>query len=62
MSNKYNNNNNDEHDDLNQKKCPPIIDLSTPETEEVVKQIADACSEFGFFQVTSPRMEYLWIL
>ncbi|CAB9507201.1 Flavonol synthase/flavanone 3-hydroxylase [Seminavis robusta] len=31
----------------------PVIDLSNPNDDELAQQIADACSTYGFFQVTS---------
>eukprot|EP00548_Thalassiothrix_antarctica_P020767 CAMPEP_0194192946 /NCGR_PEP_ID=MMETSP0154-20130528/72769_1 /TAXON_ID=1049557 /ORGANISM="Thalassiothrix antarctica, Strain L6-D1" /LENGTH=413 /DNA_ID=CAMNT_0038916817 /DNA_START=83 /DNA_END=1324 /DNA_ORIENTATION=+ len=52
MSNICNNHHNNSHD-LNFSNFPPIIDLANPDTEGVVKEIANACSEFGFFQVIS---------
>ncbi|XP_051138391.1 protein DOWNY MILDEW RESISTANCE 6-like [Andrographis paniculata] len=30
---------------------PPFVDLSCPDKNSIVRQVADACREFGFFQV-----------
>ena len=35
---------------------PPVVDLSNPSQDEVIAQIATACSTFGFFQVINHGM------
>ncbi|RWV98699.1 hypothetical protein GW17_00038434 [Ensete ventricosum] len=40
------------HDVINDVNIP-VIDLGSPDRQQIVAQVADACRSFGFFQVRS---------